>query len=215
MTKQYTAMSLADVIAEFDAIARDAAAVFGQLDERQLNWRPDPAKWSVAQCFDHLLNANREMFQAIDAANEPSASRTIWQRLPLLPRLFGRVMVRSQMPDASQKFTAPAYGGPGGQRDRAGHHRSVHRAPARGRRARSDLRGPRRRSRDHGVAVRLVHHLQRARRLPADRHARATPRRAGPARHAGAGIPVPQRGVEFSVTRHDPRGTTLGAAIID
>jgi len=108
VTKQYTAMSLADVIVEFDAIAHDAAAVFGQLDERQLNWRPDPAKWSVAQCFDHLLNANREMFQAIDAAIEPSASRTIWQRLPLLPRLFGRVMVRSQMPDASQKFTAPA-----------------------------------------------------------------------------------------------------------
>ena len=108
MTKPFTAMSLPDVIAEFEAIARDAASVFGQLDERQLNWRPDTAKWSVAQCFDHLLNVNRAMFQAIDAAHDPSASRTIWQRLPLLPRAFGRVMVRSQMPNAKQKFTAPA-----------------------------------------------------------------------------------------------------------
>ena len=108
MTRQFTAMPLAEVIAEFDAIARDTKAVFGQLDARQLNWRPDPAAWSVAQCFDHLLNANRQMFEAIDAALGPSASRTIWQRLPLLPRLFGRVLIRSQMPEARQKFTAPA-----------------------------------------------------------------------------------------------------------
>lgn len=112
MTRHFTAMSLAEVIGEFDAIARDTTAVFGGLDARQLNWRPDPAKWSVAQCFDHLLNANREMFQALDAAIEPSASRTIWQRLPLLPRMFGRIMIQSQRPDARQKFTAPAMAAP-------------------------------------------------------------------------------------------------------
>ena len=113
-----------------------------------------------------------------------------------------------------RKFTAPASAAPAAsaiepditdrfiahQREAAAHVRTFEDRDA----------GP-----HHGVAVRLVHHLQRARRLPADRHARATPLRAGPARHSGAGIPVPQRGVEFSVTRHDPRGTTLGAAIID
>ena len=108
MANQYTAMPLAEVIAEFDAIARDAAATFGRLDGHQLNWRPDAAKWSVAQCFDHLLNANRAMFRAIDAAIEPSAPRTFWQRLPLLPRLFGHILVRSQVPDAKRKFSAPA-----------------------------------------------------------------------------------------------------------
>ena len=103
----YTSLSLADIESEFTAIARDTLSVFGHLDERQLNWRPDATKWSVAQCFDHLLNANREMFEATDAALDDSRSRTIWQRLPVLPGVFGRIMVKSQMPQSTRKFTAP------------------------------------------------------------------------------------------------------------
>lgn len=93
--------------AELDAIARDAASVFGGLDERQLNWRPTATSWSVAQCFDHLLNTNRGMFASADAAVGHSRPRTVWQRLPGLPTLFGRLLIRSQMPEAKRKFSAP------------------------------------------------------------------------------------------------------------
>jgi hypothetical protein len=106
MTTDYTTYSLADVVTELQAIARDTQSVFGHLDERQLNWRPDPASWSIAQCFDHLLNANREMLQAIDAATDSARPRTLWQRVPVLPGVFGRMMIRSQMPEAKRKFTA-------------------------------------------------------------------------------------------------------------
>jgi hypothetical protein len=91
MTTNYTALSLADAGTELNAIARDTQSVFGGLDEQQLNWRPAAASWSVAQCFDHLLNANREMFRAIDAAMDGSRPRTVWQRLPVLPGVFGRM----------------------------------------------------------------------------------------------------------------------------
>ena len=107
MAIDYTALSLDGVVAEIDAMSRDAQAAFGGLEGRQLNWRPDADKWSVAQCLDHLLNANREMFQALDAAVEPAGRRTIWQRLPLLPGLFGRLMVQSQTPGSGRTFTAP------------------------------------------------------------------------------------------------------------
>jgi hypothetical protein len=108
MTKDYASLSLADVAAEFDAIAADAQRVFGRLNERQLNWKPDQGRWSVAQCLDHLLSANREMFAALEAAADPSHPRTIWQRLPVLPRLFGPMMIKAQMPGAKRKFRAPA-----------------------------------------------------------------------------------------------------------
>ncbi len=107
MSTNYTALSLADVAAEFAAIARDAQSVFGLLDEHQLNWRPHANSWSVAQCFDHLLSANREMFQAIDAATAGSSRPTVWQRLPGLPRVFGLLVIKSQTPQATRKFTAP------------------------------------------------------------------------------------------------------------
>jgi hypothetical protein len=100
-----TELSLPEIEAEFSAIARDTAAVFGHLDARQLNWRSGSDRWSVAQCFDHLLNANREMLDSIDAAFVRPP--TVWQRLPGLPRLFGPLLIRSQMPEARRKFTAP------------------------------------------------------------------------------------------------------------
>lgn len=103
----YTSLSLSEVEGEFAAIARDTQSVFGILDEQQLNWRRDATSWSVAQCFDHLLNINREMFQAIDAAIGGSPPPTLWQRLPLLPRVFGLMLIKSQMPEAKRKFTAP------------------------------------------------------------------------------------------------------------
>jgi hypothetical protein len=107
MTTNPTTLSLADVGAEFSAIAHDTRSVFGLLDAQQLNWRPDATSWSVAQCFDHLLNTNREMFQAVDAAMDGSRPPTVWQRLPVLPRVFGLMLIKSQMPEAKRKFTAP------------------------------------------------------------------------------------------------------------
>jgi hypothetical protein len=107
MPTNYTTLSLADIDAGLAAMARDAQAVLGGLDETQLNWRPDATRWSVAQCLEHLLSANRQMFAAIDAALDPSRPRTVWQRMPILPGVFGSLMVKSQSPQATRKFTAP------------------------------------------------------------------------------------------------------------
>ena len=60
----YTTLSLAQVQVGLEAMAADVPASFGRLDVRQLNWRPDATKWSVAQCLEHLLAANRLMSQA-------------------------------------------------------------------------------------------------------------------------------------------------------
>jgi hypothetical protein len=87
-------------------VAQDAETSFGPLDDRQLNWRPDPTRWSVAQCFEHLLTANRLILQAAQTAlRDPPSS--VWQRLPMFPALFGWALIRSQGPDTRRKFTAP------------------------------------------------------------------------------------------------------------
>lgn len=114
MTTDYARLSLSDIQAEFDAIAQSAGSMFGHLDDRQLNWRPDPGSWSVGQCLDHLLTANREMFQAMDRALDDRRPRTVWQRLPLVPSLLGRLLIRSQTPSGTRKFKAPAKAAPAG-----------------------------------------------------------------------------------------------------
>ena len=104
----YATLSLADVTTGLDHLARETQAMFGGCDARQLNWRPDATRWSIAQCFDHLLTANRLMFQAAEDALNETAPRTLWERVPVLPGIFGRMLVRSQAPGASRKFTAPS-----------------------------------------------------------------------------------------------------------
>ena len=104
----YTVLSLADVLTGLDEVARETQATFGGFDGRQLNWRPDEARWSVAQCFEHLLTANRLMFRTMEDALNDARPRTVWQRLPVLPVILGRMLIRSQAPNAVRKFTAPS-----------------------------------------------------------------------------------------------------------
>ena len=103
----YTTISLVDVRAELDAIAADASAAFGRLDARQINWKADASSWSVAQCLEHLLTANRQMVEMADQALDATRGRTLWQRLPIWPGLLGRMLVRTQSPDTTRKFKAP------------------------------------------------------------------------------------------------------------
>lgn len=103
---EYTTLSLASVQAGLEAVATDTQATFGRLDVRQLNWRPDASRWSAAQCLEHLLAANRLMVQSAQEALDGAKPPTIWQRMPVLPGMFGRMLIRSQAPQATRKFTA-------------------------------------------------------------------------------------------------------------
>jgi len=111
--KDYARLSLAEASAELRNVARDARSTFGDLDEGQLNWHPGDARWSVAQCFYHLFTGNRLVHRAAQDATERPA-HSLWQQLPLLPRLFGTLLVRSQGPASSWKFTAPTRARPTG-----------------------------------------------------------------------------------------------------
>jgi DinB superfamily len=101
----YTALSLTDVGIGLANIARETQTTFGGFDGRQLNWRPDAVRWSVAQCFEHLFKANDLMFRAMERALSESP-RGVLPRVPILPGVLGRMLIRSQAPGSTRKFTA-------------------------------------------------------------------------------------------------------------
>jgi hypothetical protein len=103
----YTRLSLSEIGTALDQIAQDAVTTFGALDARQLNWKPDETRWSVAQCFAHLVSANSHMIEASMRALDPRERRSIWQRLPFAARFLGRMLIKSQAPTATRKFNAP------------------------------------------------------------------------------------------------------------
>lgn len=102
----YTTLPLSAIQAAFEDVARDTPQTLGALTPAQLNWKPGPARWSVAQCLDHLLSANAQMRRQAELALG-GAPRNVWQRLPFWPSIAGRLLVRSQTPQTTRKFVAP------------------------------------------------------------------------------------------------------------
>jgi hypothetical protein len=102
----YSTLSLREVTAALLDVAADAQTTFGGLGAQALNWKPDATRWSVAQCVEHLVTANRLMLDnARDAMK--TGTRTVWQRVPLLPRVWGQLLIRSQSPGGRGKYKAP------------------------------------------------------------------------------------------------------------
>ena len=86
----------------------EVRAEFGALGTDQLNWKPAADKWSVGQCFDHLLTSNSEYFPIFDRVLQgQKKTNTIWESLPGLPRLWGQMLIKSVSPDAARKQKAP------------------------------------------------------------------------------------------------------------
>jgi len=104
----YTTIDLAGVRAAIDAATRDADAAFGPLTAAQLNWKPEPARWSVAQCLEHLVTSNVMMIRHMDLALAAGGPQGFWQRLPGWPRLAGRLLIQSVSLGAARKQTSPA-----------------------------------------------------------------------------------------------------------
>jgi|SRR5215471_1211098 len=103
----YTKLSLTEVRSGLQDMMRQTQATFGAYDARQVNWRPDATRWSVAQCFEHLLTTGNLIRRAAEVALNGTEPRSIWQRLPILPRVTGRLLIRSLAPHATRKLTAP------------------------------------------------------------------------------------------------------------
>ena len=103
----YTRLTLPQVYAEAEAIAVDAQTLFGRLDARQLNWKPAPDSWSVAQCLDHLIAINRGYYPTFDRVLNGQHQKTLLQRVPVLPAVWGWFMITTLSPKGVQKFKAP------------------------------------------------------------------------------------------------------------
>jgi|SRR5690606_8605114 len=95
-------------------IAQDAEARFGELTAEQLNWKPDLGRWSVAQCFDHLITTQTFYFPVLDRLASGSYSPTAWERYSPFSGLFGRMLIRALDPKNAMKTKTASKSMPSG-----------------------------------------------------------------------------------------------------
>ena len=97
---------LSNLIDELHAVSTDAGSSFGQLTTQQLNWKPSPDEWSVAQCLDHLITSNQGYIPIFNKLHRGEYKRSLKERLPVLPGLFGSLVLNAVKPETKRKLKA-------------------------------------------------------------------------------------------------------------
>ena len=101
---------LPKLFADLDAVTRDIQTAFGRLSSEQVNWKPNPDTWSVAQCLQHLIVINTAYFPLLEAVARGEHRPSLWTRVPLLPRVFGRMVLKAVRPEGRHRFkTSPRF----------------------------------------------------------------------------------------------------------
>lgn len=101
---------LSTVLAEASLVTDETKRAFGRLSAEQVNWKPSEGEWSIGQCFDHLIISNRPYVQIIEEILEGRRRQRARERIPLLPRFFGRLLIKTLRPDSGRRAKArPAF----------------------------------------------------------------------------------------------------------
>ena len=78
------------------------------LSQAQLNWKPAPDKWSIAQCLDHLAVASSKFVPYFTRALARSRKKWPVASSPSYrPTLIGGWLIKLVVPEAERNLTAP------------------------------------------------------------------------------------------------------------
>lgn len=97
---------LDDLEARLEAIGRRTRELTSGLREDQLLWRPEPERWGVADCFEHLLVAGAPYLPRVREAIGQAPPAGDGERL-YAPGLLARWFVESVGPEGAMKLPAP------------------------------------------------------------------------------------------------------------
>ena len=91
--------------------ADEAKTMFGSLSAEQLNWKPAPKSWSIAQCFEHLITTHSLYFPLFEKLANGNAKQTFWESYSPLSSFFGRFLIKSLRPEnvKPMKTTSKAF----------------------------------------------------------------------------------------------------------
>jgi hypothetical protein len=96
----------ASLIADVAEVTRRAQRTFGDLGATELNRTPAPGEWSIAQCLEHLILINAGYFPVLERVARGTWTPSLAERLPLLPRLLGKMVLALVQPDSKRKVQA-------------------------------------------------------------------------------------------------------------
>jgi hypothetical protein len=90
------------------SIRQDAVGLMSGLSDAQFNWQPEPGRWSMAGCFDHLNKSAAQLFiRNIDTAIANAKMHGLKSDGPFAYSALERWAVRTNDAPAKMRFKAP------------------------------------------------------------------------------------------------------------
>ncbi len=80
---------------------------FSSINKSQLNWKSHPDKWSIGQCFEHLINSDSSYFPVLKEINEGRYKMSFWSKYSPLTGMFGRMFKKQMGEQVNMKLKAP------------------------------------------------------------------------------------------------------------
>ena len=80
---------------------------FSNISSEQLNWKPLPGSWSIAQCLDHLILSHNSYFPALKKITEETYKMNFWERYSPFSSFCGRIMKDRLQEQVKKKMKAP------------------------------------------------------------------------------------------------------------
>lgn len=91
-------------ISRIDNITSKFLDSFGHLSQEQLNWKPDPTKWSIAQNVEHLINLNTSYFPTFENLKKGRQPLPFIARFGFVVSFFGNMLKKSVEPERQKKM---------------------------------------------------------------------------------------------------------------
>lgn len=89
---------------QIDKTTDNFLSAFGNLTKEQLNWKPNPNTWSIAQNIDHLIVINRSYFPLLAALKADTLKRPFLARFGFLVSFFGKTILKAVQPETKKKI---------------------------------------------------------------------------------------------------------------
>lgn len=100
---------ISHLLNRLDLVTREASNRFATLTEAQLNWKPRPDAWSVAECLHHLITTNTQYLTTFASLHAGTYNEHWLHRLPARwHRFWGRLLIRHLGPEVRNRSKSPA-----------------------------------------------------------------------------------------------------------
>ncbi|MCB0395383.1 MAG: DinB family protein [Flavobacteriales bacterium] len=81
--------------------------LFSHLTGEQLNTKPEPGRWSIGECLDHLITTNRSYYPAFQALSKANRRPSFWERFSPFSHYFGKLLIETTGPTVTKKYKSP------------------------------------------------------------------------------------------------------------